>query len=74
MRDRLDELRDYRYYADDMLHPSPLAVRYLWERFSGGLLSAETKRVITAIEDITKDLSHKPFIRESEAYQRFLDK
>ncbi len=30
----LDELRDYRYYADDMLHPSPLAVRYLWERFS----------------------------------------
>ena len=29
----LDELRDYRYYADDMLHPSPLAVRYLWERF-----------------------------------------
>ena len=68
----LDELRDYRYYADDMLHPSPLAVRYLWERFSEAFFSAETKQVITAIEDITKDLSHKPFHPESEAYQRFL--
>ena len=34
----LDELRDYRFYADDMLHPSPLAIRYLWERFSENLL------------------------------------
>ena len=68
----LDELRDYRFYADDMLHPSPLAVRYLWERFSEAFFSAETKQVITAIEDIIKDLSHKPFHPESEAYQRFL--
>ena len=57
----LDELRDYRYYTDDMLHPSPLAVRYLWERFSEAFFSAETKQVITAIEDIIKGLSHKPF-------------
>ena len=68
----LDELRDYRFYADDMLHPSPLAVRYLWERFSEAFFSAETKQVITAIEDIIKDLSHRPFHPESESYQRFL--
>ena len=68
----LDELRDYRFYADDMLHPSPMTVRYLWERFSETFFSAETKQLITAVEDISRDLSHKPFHPESEAYQRFL--
>lgn len=68
----LDELRDYRFYADDMLHPSPLAVRYLWNRFSETFFSTETQEIIMAAEDINKDLSHKPFHPESEAYQRFL--
>lgn len=68
----LDELRDYRFYADDMLHPSPLAIRYLWERFSETFFSPETKQVIVAVQDIRRDLAHKPFHPESEAYQRFL--
>lgn len=68
----LDELRDYRFYADDMLHPSPLAIRYLWERFSETFFSTETKQVIIAVQDIRRDLAHKPFYPESEAYQRFL--
>ena len=67
----LDELRDYRFYADDMLHPSPLAIRYLWERFSETFFSPETKQVIVAVQDIRRDLAHKPFHPESEAYQRF---
>ena len=68
----LDELRDYRFYADDMLHPSPLAIRYLWERFSETFFSSETKQVIVSVQDIRRDLAHKPFHPESEAYQRFL--
>ena len=68
----LDELRDYRFYADDMLHPSPLAIRYLWECFSETFFSPETKQVIVAVQDIRRDLAHKPFHPESEAYQRFL--
>lgn len=68
----LDELRDYRFYADDMLHPSPLAVRYLWERFSETFFSADTKQVMAEVEDIWRDLAHKPFHPGSEAYQRFL--
>lgn len=68
----LDELRDYRFYADDMLHPSPLAVRYLWNRFSETFFSPETKEIISSAEDISRDLAHKPFHPESEAYQRFL--
>ena len=69
----LDELRDYRFYAEDMLHPSSLTIRYLWERLSDAFFSEETKRVIDAVEDIRRDLSHKPFYPRSEAYQRFLE-
>lgn len=69
----LDELRDYRFYADDMLHPSPLAIRYLWERFSETFFSSDAKQVMTAVEKIRQDLAHRPFHSESEAYQRFLE-
>ncbi|MDD3036600.1 GSCFA domain-containing protein [Bacteroides sp.] len=68
----LDELRDYRFYADDMLHPSSLTVRYLWECFSNTFFSIETKQIITVVKDICQDLAHKPFHPGSEAYQRFL--
>lgn len=68
----LDELRDYRFYADDMLHPSPLAVRYLWERFSTAFFSEETKRIMHECEDLRKALAHKPFYPGSEAHNRFL--
>lgn len=68
----LDELRDYRFYADDMLHPSPLAIHYLWKRFSETFFSADTKQVMEEVEDIRRDLAHKPFHPASEAYQRFL--
>lgn len=69
----LDELRDYRFYADDMLHPSPLAIRYLWERYSDAFFSSDTKQLITAVEVIRQDLAHKPFHPESAGYQRFLE-
>jgi hypothetical protein len=38
----MDELRDYRFYADDMVHPSPLAVEYIWERFSTAFFDRKT--------------------------------
>lgn len=68
----LDELRDYRFYADDMLHPSPLAVSYLWERFAAALFSAETRRLMAECEDVRRALAHKPFHPEAEEYKRFL--
>lgn len=69
----LDELRDYRFYADDMLHPSPLAVRYLWERFSDTLFGTETQQVMAAIKELRQGLAHKPFHPESGAYKSFLE-
>ena len=68
----LDELRDYRFYAEDLVHPSAVAVRYVWERFSQTCFSAESLRIVEESEKICKALSHKPFRPEAEEYKRFL--
>lgn len=68
-----DELRDYRFYADDMVHPSTLAVNYVWECFARMFFGEETRQIIARTEEIRKALEHKPFHPESEAYQRFLE-
>lgn len=68
----LDELRDYRFYTDDMLHPSPVAIRYLWERFSEVFFSDETKKIMEECESIRKALAHRPFHPDSEEHKRFL--
>lgn len=68
----MDELRDYRFYADDMLHPSQLAVEYIWECFSQCYFSKETCAIIKEWEEIRKGLAHKPYAPESEGYRRFL--
>lgn len=69
----LDELRDYRFYADDMLHPSPVAVEYIWSRFSDFYFSAETKEIIKSCQKIKKDIAHRPYHTHSEAYMLFLN-
>lgn len=68
----MDELRDYRFYADDMLHPSPLAIEYIWRRFTDNYLSKETQTLLKDWEDIQKAINHKPFQPDSEAYKRFI--
>lgn len=68
----MDELRDYRFYAEDMLHPSPLAVKYIWECFCSTYMSKETQRVMKEWADIQKGLAHRPFNPDSDAYRRFL--
>ena len=68
----MDELRDYRFYADDMLHPSTKAVEYIWECFCRCYFSKETMGVMKEWEEIKKGLEHKPFDPESESYRKFL--
>lgn len=68
----MDELRDYRFYADDMLHPSSLAITYLWECFKDTYFSAETCQIMKEWEEIRKALNHKPFDAKSVAYREFL--
>lgn len=68
----MDELRDYRFYADDMLHPSPLAVEYIWERFSESFIDRDSREAMKEWDDVRKALNHRPFNPESEAYRKFI--
>ena len=69
-----DELRDYRFYAEDMLHPSAQAVEYIWQRFSEVYLSDEAKTFIKEWQPIKAALNHKPFNPDSQEYRIFMDK
>jgi len=68
----LDELRDYRFYAEDMIHPSSLAIDYIWERFGESFFTPQTHTLLKEWEKIRNALNHIPFQPESEAYKRFI--
>lgn len=66
-----DELRDYRFYADDMLHPSCVAVDYIWLRFCQSHLSAQARQYIQEYEPIRKGLVHRPSNPDSDRHRAF---
>ena len=66
-----DELRDYRFYAADMLHPSEQAVNYIWERLVDTYFSAEAKAYLAEWQPLRQALNHKPFNPDSDEYRRF---
>lgn len=68
----MDELRDYRFYAEDMIHPNSLAINYIWEKFQHAWISHESEKTIETVENIQKGLAHKPFNPNSEQHQKFL--
>ncbi|WP_028872898.1 GSCFA domain-containing protein [Psychroserpens burtonensis] len=70
----MDELRDYRFYTEDMLHPNITAVNYIWERFVAVWILEDTQNTMKAIEEIQKGLAHRPFNPNSEAHQVFLNR
>ena len=68
----LDELRDYRFYKEDMLHPSAQAVEYLWQQLVEHYFSPSARRFLQEWKPIKAALSHRPFHPDSEEYRRFL--
>ena len=70
----LDELRDYRFYADDMLHMSGFTVDYIWERFLYSFISPEVLGLMNQIGRVNKGVAHRPFDPQSEEYQRLVKK
>lgn len=69
----MDELRDYRFFSEDMLHPNQMAIDYIWERFSENYLSGNTLEISKEIDSIQKALNHKPFNPNTEAHQKFVE-
>jgi hypothetical protein len=67
----MDELRDYRFYAEDMLHPNQVAIDYIWKRFNETNISEAAFVAMEEVETIQKSLSHKPFNPNSESHQKF---
>ena len=70
----IDELRDYRFYKKDMLHPSQEAVEFIWEKFAACYFTSSTIGVLNEVNAIRKLLEHKPFNPSSVKHQKFLQK
>lgn len=66
-----DELRDYRFYADDMTHPSQTAVDYIWERFGATAFAESARRAAELAERIAEAAEHRPFDPRGEAHRNF---
>ena len=70
----MDELRDYRFYAEDMLHPNQVAIDYIWKRFKETSISETAFATMDEVERIQKSLLHKPFNPNSESHLKFESK
>ena len=70
----MDELRDYRFYASDMLHPSQQAIDYIWEKFVEVYAFAKAKKTLKEVEAIQQGFKHRPFNPESKQHREFLGK
>ncbi|ALJ06082.1 GSCFA domain-containing protein [Pseudalgibacter alginicilyticus] len=70
----MDELRDYRFYSEDMIHPNQTAINYIWEIFKAVWISEDALKVMNNVDIVQKGLQHRPFNEHSEAHQRFLEK
>ena len=68
----MDELRDYRFYADDMLHPSQTAIDYIWIKFFENYVSETEFATMNQVCEIQRSLKHRPFNPNSESHQKFL--
>ena len=68
----MDELRDYRFYTEDMIHPNKTAINYIWEKFVFCWFSNNSLETMKEVETIQKGISHKPFEKNSMQHQTFL--
>ncbi len=67
----MDDLRDYRFYAEDMIHPSSVAVDYIFEKFVGAAIDPETAKLIPEVERLIKAANHRPFNPDTPEHLQF---
>lgn len=68
----LDELRDYRFYADDMVHPSPMAIEYIWKFFSDSYFSQLTHSILKQWNKLLRSINHRPFNEQIDEHKHFI--
>jgi len=70
----MDDLRDYRFYKSDLIHPNKTAIEYIWEIFKQTWIDEKTYNLMDQVDEIQKSLQHKPFHKESNQHKLFLKK
>lgn len=70
----LDDLRDYRFFDKDMIHPSPTAVDYVWQKFRETYFTEKTDLLVRKYQKLRQMEGHRPFREEGESYQKHLEK
>ena len=70
----IDDLRDYRFYAEDMVHPNYLATNYVWEKFSLACIDGKSREIFKDIEQINNALKHRPMHPNSIEHKKFREK
>ncbi len=68
----MDELRDYRFYDVDMVHPNQVAIGYIWEKFGEVWISPNARAIMEKVDTIQKGQKHRPFNPDSEQHKAFL--
>lgn len=70
----MDDLRDYRFYADDMLHPSTVAVQYIWQKFKDAFIDKSSLKLASEIEGIISAVKHRPFNPNTKEHYSFVQR
>jgi hypothetical protein len=68
----MDDLRDYRFYDADLLHPNSMATDYIWEKFAGSCFSGECRRAVDDMGKLAAAMDHRPRNQESPEHKKFL--
>lgn len=68
----MDELRDYRFYKRDLIHPNDMAIDYIWQQFKSTWISKDSYALMDRVELVQKGLNHKPFQPNSIAHLKFI--
>ena len=68
----IDDLRDYRFYSEDLVHPNYAATQYVWEKLIDTYMSAETQSIMKQVAELQLAFNHKPFFSGSTEHQKFL--
>lgn len=69
----MDDLRDYRFYQSDMIHISPSAIDYIWEKFKNSLMDAPTQQIMAEVLRIAQAVNHKPFNTNTSEFKQFIE-
>jgi hypothetical protein len=68
----MDDLRDYRFYDEDMIHPDKVAINYIWGQFKECFMDMDTQSLMKEVEKVRQAGNHKPFNSKTEHYQSFV--